>query len=163
MLWSADAVLARWFLWTRRMASQKPYSQYRVSPFKPSFFALFRDVSTQNKNRTSPSLSVCLWKILKRIQKNEWRLSLIICIYFSTCVSFLKMVPASFGRKTMFSSLQIKISFLFALQWGVEWKEDVKKKEQFITQLCRIFHWGALFDWQFQTVLDTAIFGRWDP
>jgi len=108
-----------------------------VSPFKPSFLAPFLDVSTHSKNRTSLSLSVCLWSALKRTQKNEWRLNLIICIYFSTCVSFLKIVPASFGRRTMFSSLQIKISLLFALQWGVEWKGDVKKKEQFISQLLR--------------------------
>lgn len=78
------------------------FTAQTVSPSKLSlpFFWLPPPMS---KNRMSLSQSICLWNTLKRIQKAEGGLNLIIFIYFSHCVSFLKTVPASFGRIAVFS------------------------------------------------------------
>lgn len=119
---SADAVLARWYLWPR-FPSQELCA---VSPSALSIPFFWLPPPTC-KNRTSLSLSICLWDTLKRIQKAERGLNFIIFIYFSRYVSFLKTVPASFGRRTVFSSLQMNISMICVLQFGAEGEGNGKK------------------------------------
>lgn len=83
--------------------------------------------SSTCKNRKSLSPSICSWNTLKRIQKSEEGLNFIIFIYSSPFVSFLKTIPALFGRGAAFSSLQMNISMLCALEFGAEGEGDGKR------------------------------------
>lgn len=161
MVSSADAVFARWH-YDQGDFHHRDRLYSTVSPSKLSlpFFWL---PPLMCKNRTSVSLSICLWDILRRIKKAEGGLNLIIFIYF-IMFHFWKWYLPQVAQELclVLSKWTFPCSVHFSL--GLKGKKMGRKpvRDAVVTPFI-IFHWGTLFSWQFQTVLDTAIFGRLNP